>query len=106
MMNLSAEERTSKRKHILRRENGALAEFVIELAEFDRQKMYLDLGYRSLWDFCRRELGLSERATYYRVAAAGELQKNPQLAVQIRDGPLCITTLAMLKKVKTEETSG
>src|SRR5437870_2738512 len=105
MMNLSAEERTSKMKHILRRENGELAEFVIELAELDREKQYLDMGYRSLWEFCKRELGLSERAIYYRIAAARELQRNPQLAEQIRDRHLCITTLAMLTKVMTEENS-
>src|SRR5262249_46376451 len=34
-----------------------------------------------------------------------ELQKNPQLADQIRDGRLCITTLATLSKVTTEENS-
>jgi hypothetical protein len=105
MINLSAEERATKMKHILRRENAALAEFVVELAEFDRHKQYLDRGFRSLWDFCRRELGLSERAAYYRIAAARELQKNPELVEQIRDGRLCITTLAMLSKVTTEENS-
>jgi hypothetical protein len=103
MINLSADERAAKMKQILHRENAALAEFVIELAEFDRLKQYLERGYRSVWDFCRRELGLSERAAYYRIAAARELQKNPQLAEQIRDRRLCITTLAMLSKVTTEE---
>lgn len=92
-------------KQILRRENAELADFVIELAEFDRLKQYLDLGYRSLWECCKRELGLSERAIYYRIAAARELQRNPQLADQIRDGRLCITTLAMLTKVMTDENA-
>lgn len=104
-MNLSADERTTNLKQILRRENGALAEFVIELAAFDRDKLYLELGYRSLWDFCKRELGLSERATYYRIAAARQLQTNPVLVEQVREGTLCITTLAMLSKVMTDENS-
>jgi hypothetical protein len=105
MINLSAGERATKMKQILRRENASLAEFVIELAEFDRLKQYLEMGYRSLWDACKRELGLSERAIYYRIAAARELKRNPQLAEQIRDGRLCITTLAMLTKVMTEENA-
>src|SRR5262249_23276964 len=105
MSTFSAHERTTKMRQILRRESGELAEFVIELAEFDRLKLYRELGYRSLWDFCRRELGLSERAAYYRIAAARELQKNPQLANDIREGRLCITTLAMLSKVMTEENA-
>ena len=92
-------------KQVLRRETAELAEFVIELAEFDRLKQYLDLGYRSLWECCKRELGLSERAIYYRIAAAREVQRNPQLAGQIRDGRLCITTLAMLTKVMTDENA-
>jgi hypothetical protein len=63
------------------------------------------MGYRSLWQFCKRELGLSERAIYYRTAAARHMQRTPQLAEQIRDGRLCITTLAMLTKVMTEENA-
>ena len=76
MSTFSAHERVTKMQQILRRENGQLAAFVIELAEFDRLEMHLDLGYRSLWDFCRRELGLSEKATYYRIAAARALQSD------------------------------
>src|SRR5262245_7998338 len=105
MINLSASERATKMRQILRRENGALAEFVLELAEFDKQKQYLEMGYRSLWQFCQRELGLSERAIYYRIAAARALQEKPQLAEDIREGRLCITTLAMLSKIMTEENA-
>jgi len=104
-MNLTAQERTTMMQQILRRENGALAEFVIELAEFDRLEQYLDMGYRSLWEFCRRELGLSERAIYYRIAAAREIQKSPELANHIRDGRLCVTTLAMLTRILTKENA-
>ena len=62
------------------------AEFVIELAEFDRGKQYLDMGYRSLWEFCRRELGLSETQTHYRIAAARQVLQNPQLVDELREG--------------------
>src|SRR5262245_11292896 len=98
-MHLSPQDRAIKMKHILRRERDSLAEFVIELAEFDLGKQYLEMGFRSLWDFCRRELGLSETQTHYRIAAARQLQKNPALADHIRGGRLCITTLAKLAKV-------
>jgi hypothetical protein len=37
-----AEERSSKLKHILARANATLAEFMIELAAFDREKQFLD----------------------------------------------------------------
>src|SRR5215831_6718063 len=106
MMNLSAGERANKMRHILRRENGVLAEFVVELAAFDTHKQYLEMGYRSLWQFCQRELGLSERAIYYRIAAARAVQANPKLAEDIRDGRICVTTLAMLSKIMTEENAG
>src|SRR5215813_4271881 len=105
MSTFSAHERVTKMQQILRRENCELAAFVIELAEFERLEMHVDLGYRSLWDFCRRELGLSEKATYYRIAAARALQNDSALAEQIRDGRLCITTLAMLSKVITQENA-
>ncbi len=92
-------------KHILGREHGELADFVLALAAFDRERQYLDLGYRSAWDFCRRELGLSEKQTWYRIAAAREVAKHPDLAGEIRAGRLCVTTLATLSKVMTEDNS-
>src|SRR5499427_8685222 len=87
----------------LRCERHALADFIIALAELDRRRLYVELGYASAWQFCCRALGLSETATHYRLLAARQVQKQPDLADQIREGRLCITTLAKLSRILTHE---
>jgi hypothetical protein len=45
---------------LLRSEHGAMADFLVALAEFDRQRLWLRLGHSSLFYFLHRELGLSK----------------------------------------------
>ncbi|MFL5271316.1 MAG: HNH endonuclease, partial [Anaeromyxobacteraceae bacterium] len=45
---------------LLAREHGALADFLVALAEFDRERRWLELGHASLFSFLNRELGLSK----------------------------------------------
>jgi hypothetical protein len=47
----TAREETSRLADLLRREHHALAEFLIALAEFDRERRWVQLGYASLFDF-------------------------------------------------------
>jgi len=55
---------------LLRHERAAMAEFLVALSEFDRQRSWADLGYPSLFDFLHRELGVSAGAAHYRKTAA------------------------------------
>ena len=55
---------------LLRREQAAMAEFLIALAEFDRHRCWVELGHSSLFYFLYRELGLSKGAAHYRKTAA------------------------------------
>src|SRR2546429_2726885 len=98
MSDSSAHDLVTHLKQCLGRERTALADFIVALAELDRRRLYLELGFASTWQFCCRALGLSETATHYRLAAARQVQKDRALADQIRDGRLCITTLAKLSR--------
>src|SRR5215471_11949241 len=88
----SAHDLVTQLRQSLGRERHALADFILALAELDRRRLYVALGYSSAWQFCCRALGLSETATHYRLLAARQVQKQPALADQIREGRLCITT--------------
>jgi len=88
---------------LLRREQGAMAEFLVALSEFDRQRAWVDLGYPSLFDFLHRELGMSRGAAHYRKTAAELMQKFPEIVEPLRDGRLCITSIVQLAKVLTPE---
>src|SRR5881392_3374093 len=88
---------------LLRREQADMAEFLVALAEFDRSRGWLELGYSSLFYFLHRELRLSKGAAHYRKTAAELVQEFPEIVEPLRDGRLCITSVAQLAKVLTPE---
>jgi hypothetical protein len=90
---------------LLRREHGALADFLLALAEFDRRRLWLELGHASLFSFLHRELGLSKGAAHYRKVAAELVQRFPEVIEPLRDGRLCITSIIELEKVVTRENA-
>jgi hypothetical protein len=90
---------------LLRREHHALAEFLVALAQFDRERRWEDLGHASLFAFLVKGLGLSNGAAAYRRAAVELVQRFPQVLEPIRDGRLCLTTVFELSKVITGENA-
>jgi hypothetical protein len=71
---------------LLRRERDTLAEFLVALAQFDRERRWQDLGHASLFAFLVKDLGLSNGAAAYRRAAVELVQRFPQVVEPIRDG--------------------
>ena len=80
-----------------------MAEFLVALSDFDRQRAWVDLGYPGLFDFLHRELGMSRGAAHYRKTAAELMQKFPDIIEPLRDGRLCITSVVQLAKVLTPQ---
>jgi hypothetical protein len=100
---INARVLASRLADLLRCERAAMAEFLVALSEFDRQRSWADLGYPSLFDFLHRDLGVSAGAAHYRKIAAELMQKFPEIVEPLRDGRLCITTIVQLAKVLTPE---
>ena len=103
---IQARESTTILAGLLRREHGAMAEFLLALAEFDRQRLWLDLGYSGLFSFLHRELRMSKAAAFYRKTAAELVRNFPEIVEPLRDGRLCITAVVELAKVITVENRG
>ena len=99
----TARDFTLRLQDLLRRERLALAEFLVALADFDRRRLWVDLGYTSLFYFLHRELGLSKGAAFYRKTAAELIQTFPEIVEPLGDGRLCLTTVVELAKVLTAE---
>jgi 5-methylcytosine-specific restriction endonuclease McrA len=99
----TARETTTRLLDLLRREQGAMADFLVALADFDRRRLWLELGHASLFAFLHRELGLSAGAAYYRKTAAELIQRLPEVVEPLRDGRLCLTSICELAKVITAE---
>ena len=82
-----------------------MTDLLLALAEFDRQRLWLQLGHASLFDFLHRELGLSRGSAHYRKVAAQLVQKFPEVVEPLREGKLCITVVLELARVITPENS-
>ncbi len=98
-----AREDATRLADLLRREHVAMADFLVALAEFDRLQRWVDLGYKSLFAFLVRELGLSKGAAFYRNRAAELVRKFPEVVEPLRDGRLCISSVAELSNVLTAD---
>jgi hypothetical protein len=94
---------TARLADLLSRERGCLADFLVTLADFDRERRWRELGYASLFDFLHRELRLSRGATFYRKSAAELLQRFPEIVEPLRDGRLCFTSILEVAKGITVE---
>jgi hypothetical protein len=88
---------------LLRREHDALAEFLVALADFDRRRVWVELGHSSLFYFLTRELRLSKAAAQYRKVAAELIQEIPGIVEPLRQGQLCLTSIIEAAKVVTAE---
>jgi hypothetical protein len=88
---------------LLRDEQHAMADFLVALAEFDQRRGWIALGHASLFAFLTQRLGLSKAAAYFRVKAAELIQRHPAVIEPLRDGRLCLTTVASLVRVITTD---
>jgi hypothetical protein len=88
---------------LLRVEFASLGAFLEALAEFDRRKLFRDLGHADLFAYLHKGLKLSRAAAHHRRAGAWLVQRFPEVLEPIREGKLCFTTAAVLASVATEE---
>jgi hypothetical protein len=82
-----------------------MADFLVALADFDRQRLWVQLGHASVFYYLHRDLKLSKGAAHYRNVAARLIQEFPEVIGPFREGKLCITTVVELARVITPENS-
>src|ERR1700760_2837210 len=95
--------RTEKLARLYANERHAAVEFLLELAQFDRDQIWRKLGHAHLFGFLRRELGMSKSSTYYRIKGAQLLREYPAIEEPFRDGRLCFSVVVELAKVITQD---
>jgi len=91
----NARELAADLLRLLRREQGAMADFLVALADFDDRRLWLKLGHSSLFTFLYRELGLSKGASHFRKTAAELIRRYPEVVEPLRDGRLCISSVSV-----------
>src|SRR5512138_1956538 len=99
----SARESAARLADLFSRERSAMAEFLVALADFDRRRLWEQLGYAGLFPFLHRGLGMSKAAAFYRKTAAELIQRFPEIVEPLRDGRVCITAVPEIARVITPE---
>src|SRR5512139_3862149 len=101
----TARDLTLRLRDLLRREHGALADFLLTLAVFDERRLWAELEYGSLFDFLHRELGLSKGAAFYRKTAVALVREFGAVEEALRSGKLCLMTVVEVARVLTPENA-
>ena len=73
------------------------------LVEVDARKLFLGLGYSSLFVYCTQALHLSESAAYSRITAARATRSFPSVLTLLTNGAVTLTTVSLLAAHLTDE---
>ncbi len=86
----------SDTKSLVRQEQALLTKILWHLKEVDGRRLYSELKYGSLFDYCTKELGYSESSAQRRIIAARALAQFPEIAPKIETGDLTLATVALV----------
>jgi len=100
---LSRDELVHSAGKLVVAENGNIAKLIAYLAEMSARKTALELGYKSLYDYCIRALNLSEGAVPARIDVANISRRFPQLLVALAECRVSLTVAALLAPHLTED---
>ena len=108
---LSNQQLLSQTKLLVQKERNIHIQVLHHLEEIDFRKLYLELGFSSLFDYAVKELGYSEGAAYRRIKAMKLCRDLPDTENRLQSGKLSLSSACQLqaffekqaKKVKTEK---
>ncbi|OFZ16875.1 MAG: hypothetical protein A2X86_14060 [Bdellovibrionales bacterium GWA2_49_15] len=102
LKNLKNEVLVQNTKNLIKEENRILAKVLAHFQEIEARKLYLELGYGSLFLFAVKELGYKEASAQRRIEAMRFLKKTPEARPMVEKGDLNLSNLSLLERVSRE----
>ncbi len=99
MIRLSNRQLLGELRSLRAREHNATFAILVRLAEVERRRLHLGMGYGSLFDFATRGLRYSESAAGRRIQAARCLAEHPEFAPLFRRNEITLSTLGLISRV-------
>ncbi|MES2525815.1 MAG: HNH endonuclease signature motif containing protein [Bdellovibrionota bacterium] len=93
----------SDTKKLVSSEREVTVKVLHHLKEIDRRKLYSDLGFSSLYDYCVRELGYSEGSAHRRISSCRLIDEIPSISKKIESGNLNLMIVSDLAQFFKEE---
>jgi hypothetical protein len=90
---------------LVRREHELMSDLLAHLAELDERRLYLDLGFTSLFAYCTEALGFCKSSAGRRIAVARVCRTYPEAFARIAGGELQLSVLSLLAPHLTEENA-
>ena len=93
----------SRTRKLSERERETVLSILVHLIEIDRRRLYLPLGYSSLFDLCQKELKYSESVAGRRIAVVRCIRRFPRAYRALSSGKVNMTNLARIAGIMTDE---
>ncbi len=90
---------------LVQQENELTSDLLAHLAELDERRLYLELGFPSLFAYCTESLGLSESSAGRRITAARVGRRFPDVFSTVARGELNLSILCALNPHLNQENS-
>jgi 5-methylcytosine-specific restriction endonuclease McrA len=90
-------------RNTVKNERGLTVQVLLDLNEMYDRRLYLDLGYSSLFDYCIRSLNYSSSAAGRRIQAARCIRRFPQTLRMMLNGELSLSTVSRIEPILTED---
>src|SRR4051812_45264449 len=97
MKNITSKELLARTKRLVAEERRITLELIEHLREIDRRLLFAELGYGSLFEFARKELGLSEGSANRRINAMKLTRDVPEARHSLLDGRLSLSNAAKVQ---------
>lgn len=85
--------------HLVKQEKEILSEILFHLQEVQRRRLFCELGFGSLFQYCVKQLGYSEDQAYRRINALKIVKEVPEIQEQIAQGELSLSTLSVAQSL-------
>lgn len=94
----SVDALNAKLKSLAQKERELLHEILLTIQLIDTRRVYLSLGFPSLFDYLVKAIGYSEGAAQRRIDAARLFREAPQLSSQIQSGQISLSQVSLVQK--------
>ncbi len=100
---LSITELSQGAEKLVSSERRQVAALIAHLAEISRRKGHLELGYKSLFDYCVIRLRLGKNSVWNRTQVANVSRRFPQILEHLAEGKSSLSSLGVLAAHLSEE---
>ena len=100
---LTTEELDHSVEKLVRAEKRNVALVIAHIAEMSRRKGHLERGYKNLFDYCVRRLGLNEGSVARRLQVANVSRRFPQILIALVENRISLTVAGLLAPHLHEE---